>query len=131
MILTDTVCTVAIAAFISNEVSVRLCELASTSSRGGCKSEGIGGRGPIMLSRRASREGGGCAKFPDAASSAASDGREKEEGGRTRVNFQEAGPIVCSHTEEYTLDRSRRSCLKHEGRESCVISFTAPLHLCS
>ena len=34
--------------------------------------------------------------------------REKEEeGGRYRVNFQEAGPIVCSHTEEYTLDRSR------------------------
>ena len=32
---------------------------------------------------------------------------EEEEGGRYRVNFQEAGPIVCSHTEEYTLDRSR------------------------
>ena len=56
------------------------------------------------------------------AAQPASGGRrekeEEEEGGRYRVNFQEAGPIVCSHTEEYTrsIDRSRRSCLKHEGK---------------
>ena len=120
MILTDvlSICkTVAIAASIPNEASLGLRELASTSRQGGCNAGGVGGRGrgPIMPSGRASGEGGGCAKFPDAASSAASEARggrrekEEEEGGRYRVNFQEAGPIVCSHTEEYTLDRSRRS----------------------
>lgn len=64
--------------------------------------------------KRASGEGGGCAKFPDAASSAAQqwkgEGGGGREGGRevdTESTSRKRARLSARIAEEYKLDRSR------------------------